>query len=233
MRNLHKLDMAMFKVKSSIIIVFMLLSSSCFSQVRERVNADALLHDSLETENYGYDVNLLEDSVKITVGRDYTKKHHIGSYYHTVENKTEHNLVIFFIEEENDTLPQVKLLRRKLLHRYKDFAFSVIVWDNISFEKSNNAAVTPDLFVKILKPGEKFELVVPFANNGEEQIASEVSRHLLVCSETLFSNDEIGMPNFIEVIQYYGIDYDNSKVVIPADAFRLFLSNLNKKSLYK
>lgn len=219
----------MFKVKLSIIIVFTILSFSCFSQVRERANADALLHDSLETENYGYDVNLLEDSVKITVGRDYTKKHHIGSYYYTVENKTEHNLVIFFIEEENDTLPQVKLLRKKLYRRYGDFSFSVMIWDNINYEKSNNATVTPDIFIKILRPEEKFELVVPFANNDEEQIASKVYRHLLVCSEMLFSCDEIVMPNFIEVIQYYGIAYDNSKVVIPADAFRSFLSNLNKK----
>lgn len=218
----------MFKVKLSIIIVFTILSFSCFSQVRERANADALLHGSLETENYGYDVNLLEDSVKITVGRDYTKKHHIGSYYYTVENKTEHNLVIFFIEEENDTLPQVKLLRKKLYRRYGDFYFFMIEWEgNMCIEKS--LTITPDLFVKILKPKEKFVVVVPFANDEEEQIASEVFLYLLVCSEMLFSSDEIGMPHFMENLQLYGIAYDNSKVVIPADAFRLFLSNLNKK----
>lgn len=108
-----------------------------------------------------------------------------------------------------------------------------MIWDNINYEKSNNATVTPDIFVKILRPEEKFELVVPFANNDEKQIASKIYRHLLVCSEMLFSCDEIVMPNFIEVIQYYGIDYDKSEVVISADTFKSFLSNLDKKSLYK
>ena len=156
-----------------------------------------------------------------------------GLFCHIVENKTKQNLVIFFIEEENDTLPQVKLLRRKLYRRYGDFSFSIIVWDNIYFEKSNNASVTPELFVKILKPEEKFELAVTFANNDEEQIASKVSRHLLVCSDTLFSCNEIGMPDFEEVIQHYGIDYADTKVVISADTFRSFILGLNKKILHQ
>lgn len=124
-------------------------------------------------------------------------------------------------------MPQVKLLRRKLYRRYADFAFFVIVWDNIVFEKSNT--VTPDLFVKILKPEEKFELVVPFANNDEEQIASEVSRHLLVCSETLFYSDEIGMPDFVKMVKYYGVDYVDTQVVISPDAFKSFYSKYSTR----
>lgn len=224
MSNLRKSDMTMIKVKLSIIAIFTILSFSCFSQVREYIKGDALLYDSLVTENYSHDVNLLEDSVKITVWRDYTENPHIGSYYHIVENKTEQNFVIFFIEEENDTLPQVKLLRRKLYRRYGDFSFSVIVWDNMYFEKSNNTTIIPGMFVKILKPKDKFELVVPFANNEEEQIASKVSRHLLVCSETLLSCNKIGMPDFEEVIQYYGIDYAYTKATISANTFKSFFS---------
>lgn len=221
----------MAKEKLSIIAVFMLLSFSCFSQVIERVNSDTLLHDSLEAENYNHNVNLLEDSVKIIVWKDYGGTASDGSYYHIIENKSSQNLVIFFIEEENDTLPQVKLLRKKLYRRYGDFSFSVMIWDNINYEKSNNATVTPDIFVKILRPEEKFELVVPFANNDEKQIASKIYRHLLVCSEMLFSCDEIVMPNFIEVIQYYGIDYDKSEVVISADAFESFYSKYSNKKI--
>lgn len=47
----------------------------------------------------------------------------------------------------------------------------MIEWEaNMHIEK--RPTVTPDLFVKILKPEEKFELVVPFTDDKEEQIAS-------------------------------------------------------------
>lgn len=216
--------MVMSKEKISIIIIFIILPFTCFSQEKERVHDDALLHNSVETKKHNHAESLLADSVKVTIWRDYSESAPSGLFCHIIENKSEQNLVIFFIEEENDTLSDVKLLRRKLYRRYGDFSFSVIVWDNIYFEKSNNATLTPELFVKILKPEEKFELVVPFANNEEEQIASKVSRHLLVCSETIFYNDEIGMPDFMKIIQYYNIDYANKKVVISADVFKLFLS---------
>lgn len=220
----------MAKEKLSIIAVFMLLSFSCFSQVRERVNSDTLLHDSLEAENYNHNVNLLEDSVKIIVWKDYGGTASDGSYYHIIENKSEQNLVIFFIEEENDTLPQVKLLRKKLYRRYGDFYFFMIEWEaNMYIEK--RPTVTPDLFVKILRPEEKFEIIVPFANDNEEQIASKVSRHLLVCSEMLFSSDEIGMPHYTENLQLYNIIYDNSKVVISTDAFESFYSKYSNKKI--
>lgn len=154
-----------------------------------------------------------------------------GSFCHIVENKTKQNLVIFFIEEENDALSDVKFLRRKLYRKYGDFYFFMIEWEaNMSIEKS--PTVTPDLFVKILKPEEKLKVVVPFANDKEEQIASEVSRHLLVCADTLFSSDEISMPHFMENLQLYDIAYDKSEVVISADKFKSFILGLKKKIGY-
>lgn len=154
-----------------------------------------------------------------------------GSFCHIVENKTKQNLVIFFIEEENDALSDVKFLRRKLYRKYGDFYFFMIEWEaNMSIEKS--PTVTPDLFVKILKPEEKLKVVVPFANDKEEQIASEVSRHLLVCADTLFSSDEIGMPHFMENLQLYDIAYDKSEVVISADTFKSFILGPKKKIGY-
>lgn len=219
----------MGKAKLSIIAVLMLLSFSCFSKAREYINGGALVYDSLKTEEYGRQKKSLDDSVKISVWRDYNETALRGSYCHFIENKSGQNLVVFFIEEENDALPKVKLLRKKLYRRYGDFSFSVMIWDNIIYEKSSNATVTPDIFVKILRPEEKFELVVPFANNDDEQIASKVSRHLLVCSETIFSGDEIGMPHFLENLLLYDIVYENSKVEISADAFESFYSKYSNK----
>ena len=110
------------------------------------------------------------------------------------------------------------------------FIFFMIEWEaNMYIEK--RSTVTPDLFVKILRPEEKFEIIVPFANDNEEQIASKVSRHLLVCSETLFSSDEIGMPHYTENLQLYNFIYDNSKVVISTDAFESFYSKYSNKKI--
>lgn len=66
------------------------------------------------------------------------------------------------------------------------------------------------------------EVIVPFANDTEEEIASKVAQHLLVCPETLFSNNLIGMPHFVENLQQYNLAYDKTKVVIAADKFKLF-----------
>lgn len=162
-----------------------------------------------------------EIKTKKCLNEIYSEKSHSDSFCHIVENKTKQNLVIFFIEEENDTLPDVKLLKRKLYQRYGDFYFFMIEWEaNMYIEKST--IVTPDLFVKILKPKEKLEVIVPFANDTEEEIASKVAQHLLVCPETLFSNNLIGMPHFVENLQQYNLAYDKTKVVIAADKFKLF-----------
>lgn len=216
----------MNKEKISIVIIFIILPFLCFSQEKERVHEDALLHHSIETKNHNHTESLLADSVKVTIWRDYSESAPSGLFCHIIENKSEQNLFIFFIEEENDTLSDVRLLRRKLLRRYGDFSLSMIEWEgNMYIEKS--PTVTPELFVKILKPEEKFEVVVPFANDKEEQIASEVFQHLLVCSEALFSSDLIGMPHYMENLQYYNMAYPHTKVVISTDMFKSFMLNIN------
>lgn len=145
-----------------------------------------------------------------------------GLFLYIIQNQTEQNLVVFFIEENNDTLPNVKLLRRKLLRRYGDFSLSMIEWEaNMDIE--NSTTVIPELFVKILTPKEKFKIDVPFANGKEKQFASKVPQHLLICSERVFSNSFIEMPHFIENIQRYNFGYSGTKVVIPVSNFMSFI----------
>lgn len=73
-------------MKLLIITAFTILSFSCFSQVRERVNGDTLLQDFWETENYGRERKSFEDSVKISVWRDYDETASCGSFCHIIEN---------------------------------------------------------------------------------------------------------------------------------------------------
>lgn len=150
-----------------------------------------------------------------------------GSFLYIIQNQTKQNLLIFFIEENNDTLSNVKLLRRKLLRRYGDFSLSMIEWEaNMSI--NNSTTVIPELFVKILAPKEKFKIDVPFTNDKEKLFALKVPLHLLVCSETMLSNNFIEMPHFIENIQRYNFGYSDTKVVIPVSDFMSFILRHSK-----
>ena len=134
-----------------------------------------------------------------------------GSYIYTIKNKTKHNILVFFTEENNDTLSTIKLLKRKLLRRYGDFSFKMIEWEaNMTIE--NSGAFMPELFVKILSPKEELRIVASFANDKEEQIALKVPKHLLICSEKLFSKRYIGMPHFVENLRMYKFDYPGNEV---------------------
>ena len=134
-----------------------------------------------------------------------------GSYIYTIKNKTKHNILVFFTEENNDTLSTIKLLKRKLLRRYGDFSFKMIEWEaNMTIE--NSGAFMPELFVKILSPKEELRIVASFTNDKEEQIALKVPKHLLICSEKLFSKRYIGMPHFVENLRMYKFDYPGNEV---------------------
>lgn len=45
------------------------------------------------------------------------------SCLYSIQNNTSAKLLVFFIEENNDSLPPVQLLRRKLLRRYGDLVY--------------------------------------------------------------------------------------------------------------
>lgn len=64
-----------------------------------------------------------EIKTKKCLNEIYSEKSHSGSFCHIVENKTKQNLVIFFIEEENDTLPDVKLLKGSYIKDMETFIF--------------------------------------------------------------------------------------------------------------
>ena len=163
---------------------------------------------------------------KIIRGVD-NKNFPFGSYLYTIKNKTEQNQLIFFIEENNETLPCVELLKRKLLRRYDDFSFSMIEWEpNMTIEKNN--IVTPKLFVKILAPKRKFTIIVPFFNNEDEDVALKVPLHLLVCPESVFSSNMIEMPHFRENLQSYDFAYPSNNVVVFTNPLKLFILRKNE-----
>ena len=122
--------------------------------------------------------------------------------------------LIFFVEECVDSKSQIKALRRKLYRRYGDFSFSMVEWDpNMEISKEN--IVTLELFHKILKPNESFTVVVPCYAKDEEKAKLLLDKHLLICTDAMFRDYSIQMPDFIEKIKAYDFSYKDKQIIVP------------------
>ena len=146
---------------------------------------------------------------------------HSCLYY--IQNNTSAKLLVFFIEENNDSLPPVQLLRRKLLRRYGDFSLSMLEWEsNMIIEDS--CAIIPELFVKCLLPKETFEIIMLFNSSDREKTNVDITKHLLICEERVFSDSLIGMPNFVKNLSLYRVGYLYPYVVMNSSIFQAFIN---------
>ena len=145
------------------------------------------------------------------------------SCLYSIKNNTPSKLLIFFIEENNDSLTPVQLLRRKLLRRYGDFSLSMLEWEsNMVIEDS--CAIIPGLFVKCLLPKETFEIIMLFNASDREKTNVDITKHLLICEERVFSDSLIGMPNFVKNLSLYRVGYLYPYVVMNSSIFQAFIN---------
>ena len=150
---------------------------------------------------------------------DYGETH---SCLYSIQNNTSAKLLIFFIEENNDSLPPVQLLRRKLLRRYGDFSLSMLEWEpNMVIEDS--CAIIPELFVKCLLPKETFEIIMLFNSSDREKTNVDITKHLLICDEHMFADSLIGMPNFVKNLSLFRVDYPYPYVAMNSSIFQAFI----------
>jgi len=147
-------------------------------------------------------------------------------YY--IQNNTSAKLLVFFIEENNDSLPPVQLLRRKLLRRYGDFSLSMLEWEsNMIIEDS--CAIIPELFVKCLLPKETFEIIMLFDSSCGEKTNVDITKHLLICDEHMFSDSLIGMPNLVRNLSLFRVDYPYPYVIMNSSVFQTFIYRQAKR----
>lgn len=150
---------------------------------------------------------------------DYGETH---SCLYSIQNNTSAKLLIFFVEENNDSLLPVQLLRRKLLRRYGDFSLSMLEWEpNMVIEDS--CAIIPELFVKCLLPKETFEIIMLFNSSDREKTNVDITKHLLICDEHMFADSLIGMPNFVKNLSRFRVDYPYPYVVMNSSIFQAFV----------
>ena len=145
------------------------------------------------------------------------------SCLYSIQNNTSAKLLIFFIEENNESLTPVQLLRRKLLRRYGDFSLSMLEWEsNMVIEDS--CAIIPELFVKCLLPKETFEIIMLFNSSDRDKTNVDITKHLLICEERVFSDSLIGMPNFVKNLSLYRVGYLYPYVVMNSSIFQAFIN---------
>ena len=150
------------------------------------------------------------------------------SCLYSIKNNTPSKLLIFFIEENNDSLTPVQLLRRKLLRRYGDFSLSMLEWEsNMIIEDS--CAIIPELFVKCLLPKETFEIIMLFDSSCGEKTNVDITKHLLICDEHMFSDSLIGMPNLVRNLSLFRVDYPYPYVIMNSSVFQTFIYRQAKR----
>lgn len=115
----------MSKEKISIVIIFIILPFLCFSQEKERVHEDALLHHSIETKNHNHTESLLADSVKVTIWGEILPNSVIFSVYKDKEGVMEQELSPH--RKERLTIAETKLILKRISKLFVESEDNVII----------------------------------------------------------------------------------------------------------
>ena len=99
----------------------------------------------------------------------------------------------------------------------------MLEWEsNMVIEDS--CAIIPELFVKCLLPKETFEIIMLFNSSDREKTNVDITKHLLICEERVFSDSLIGMPNFVKNLSLYRVGYLYPYVVMNSSIFQAFIN---------
>jgi len=129
-----------------------------------------------------YNSSSFSQEVKITETRynclgDDGVHHPFHTYCYSIYNNDSSRIALFFVEDDNTTIPHMKLLERKLYRPYGDFSLSMFELDHCYVK--DPTYYLPEFFVKILYPDESFSIYV-YADTSQNEIPVDFSRHLLI-----------------------------------------------------
>jgi len=131
--------------------------------------------------------------------------------------------ILFFIEEENTTLSKIELVRRKLLRRYGDFRLSMLAWEPYMIIE-NGVNSVPELFVKLIRPGESFDIIFILKDYPIDTSFDILPGHLLLCKEKDLCDQSVGLNYFISAIEEYNFGFPYSFVIIDSESFSRFIN---------
>lgn len=99
----------------------------------------------------------------------------------SIQNQDFEPLVLLFTDDDLKDMEAERSLRRKCFKRYGDVCIASWSYDNVI--NMSDSFYFPELFVKIIRPGESFDLVIISKNTPTEIIKDFLSSHLLICTE--------------------------------------------------
>lgn len=149
---------------------------------------------------------------------------HIYARRYLIYNNNVFNVVIFLTEDDVMEEDRAKLLKRKVLHPYGDFRLSMLEWE-ANLQIHDTCSFIPELFVKVLRSQETFEIIVYSESPQCDQMIN-LTEHILVCSEEDLLN--VDLPNFIWYLYHYNFNYKFSYVIINEIVIRKFLKRQNQ-----
>ena len=141
---------------------------------------------------------------------------------YTVINNDSTLSLLFFVEEDNTTLSKINLIKRKLLRRYGDFRLSMLAWES-SMIIENGVNSVPELFVKLISPGESFDIIFILTENTRDTCHGILPKHILLCKEKDLCDITVGLNNFASAIEEYNFGFPSSFVIIDSDSFSRFV----------
>ena len=160
-----------------------------------------------------------------TVDSTYNTKQ-VEIYNYTIHNNDTSQIIIFFTEDDITKIPREKLIRKKFLRKYGDFSLSMLEWE-ANMDICQNSLIIPELFVKVLNPGETFYLYI--YNNYETKLnPNYFNNHILTFKVSVLKNKKVGFPNFVENLNTYKYEYPFSYIVIDSEKIRDFINKWEK-----
>lgn len=134
---------------------------------------------TLSTILYGQDINVAIQ--KYYVLENYAVEDKRCCLVYQVRNVSATSQVVMFTEDDVNSMPLEKLIKRKLLRRYGDFYLAFFIWDP-NTENDSEYVLVPEYFVKMIEPGESFCITLFLQNEDDHLVDSLFRRHLLICN---------------------------------------------------
>lgn len=172
-----------------IIISLIIMSISCFCKGQEI--------SYRQQYYYSYD-------------NDIKKLDSICNLIYTIENKFSISQIMMFTEDNINEKPLEELILRKCGRPYRDFRMFMFASEPFMFYNPENS-LQPEIFIKILKPGEIFDITIHSRNEDITKIDSIFRCHLLKCTAEQM---EQTVPHFLHGVAEYNAEYPYSSLTI-------------------
>lgn len=164
---------------------------------------------SFASSLYGQNISFVKQSYIIR--KDNMGIDTICNLIYKVRNASSNSLVVMFTEDDINSLPLNKLIKRKMYRRYGDFSLSQFVWDNIENHCVN--PIIPDFFIKILSPNESFDIILLLQNEDDNVVDSYFRNHILICNIEDIDNKEM-FYGFKNSVIYHNLKYSYFSITL-------------------